>query len=48
MITSRKTRLLVRKAYRILVGNLKEREHMEDIGLDGRIKWILRKQDMWM
>ena len=31
-------------AYRVLVGNLKARDHMEDLGADGKLiqKWILR------
>jgi hypothetical protein len=35
-----------RNAYRILDGNLKERDHSEDLGVDGRtiLEWILRKQ----
>ena len=34
-------------AYRILVENLKERDHLQDLGIDGRIliKRILKKQD---
>jgi hypothetical protein len=34
-----------RGAYRVLVGNLKERDNFEDLGLDGRIllKWIFKK-----
>jgi hypothetical protein len=34
-----------RGAYRILVGNLKERNHLEDRGLDGRIilKWVFKE-----
>jgi hypothetical protein len=30
--------------YRVLVGNMRERDHLEDLGVDGRIisKWILR------
>jgi hypothetical protein len=34
-----------RGAYRVLVGNLKERDHLEDLGLDGRIilKWVFKK-----
>jgi hypothetical protein len=27
----------VRKSYRILVGSLKGRDHLEDLGVDGRI-----------
>jgi hypothetical protein len=36
-----------RGAYRVLVGNLREREHLEDQGIDGRIilKWIFKKWD---
>ena len=36
-----------RNAYKYLVGNLKERNHLEDIGVDGRItlKRTLNKQD---
>jgi hypothetical protein len=35
-----------RDGYRVLVGNPKEGDHLEDIGIDGRIllKWIL---EMW-
>jgi hypothetical protein len=35
----------VRNAYTILVGSLKGREHSEDLGVDGRVKfkWILRQ-----
>jgi len=34
-----------RGAHRVLVGNLKERDHLEDLGLDDRIilKRILKK-----
>jgi hypothetical protein len=34
-----------RNAYNILVENLKGRDHMEDLGVDGKIilEWILRK-----
>jgi hypothetical protein len=33
-----------RGVYRVLVGNLREREHLEDPGVDGRIllRWIFR------
>jgi len=33
--------------YRVLVGNMKERDHLENTGVDGRIisKWILKKWD---
>jgi hypothetical protein len=35
----------MKNAYRILVGNLKRREHLEDIGVDEKIilKWIFNK-----
>jgi hypothetical protein len=26
-----------RNAYRVLVGNLKERDHLKDLGIDGRV-----------
>jgi hypothetical protein len=34
-----------RGVFRVLVGNLKERDHLGDRGVDGRIilKWIFRK-----
>jgi hypothetical protein len=36
-----------RGAYRVLVGNLRERDHLKDPGAGGRIilKWIFRKWD---
>jgi len=36
-----------RDVYRVLVGNLKERDCLEDPGRDGRIilRWIFRKED---
>jgi len=36
-----------REAYRILVENLKERDHLEVLGVDRRIilEWILKKCD---
>ena len=37
-----------RGVYRVLVGNLRERDHLEDPGADGRIilRWIFRKLDV--
>jgi hypothetical protein len=34
-------------AHRYFVGNLKEKDHLEDLGVDRRlkIKWISKKQD---
>jgi hypothetical protein len=35
-----------RCAYRVWLGNLRERNHLEDLGVDGRIilKWIFKKR----
>jgi hypothetical protein len=35
----------MRNAYKILVGNLNEKDHSENLGVDGKIvlEWILRK-----
>jgi hypothetical protein len=37
-----------RDAYRVLMGNLREREHLGDQGINGRIilRWIFRKWDV--
>jgi hypothetical protein len=37
-----------RGVYRVFVGNLRERDHLGDLGLDGRIilRWIFRKCDV--
>jgi hypothetical protein len=37
-----------RDVYRVLVGKLEERYHLEDSGVDGRIilRWIFRKWDV--
>jgi hypothetical protein len=37
-----------RGVYRVLVGKPKERDHLEDPGIDGRVRcrWILRKWDV--
>jgi len=49
VLTSRTMRLVVnvgerRGAYRVLVGKPERKNHMEDLGVDGRIrlKWILK------
>jgi len=36
-----------RRANMVLVGKLRERGHLEDLGIDGRItsKWIIKKGD---
>jgi hypothetical protein len=36
-----------RGAYRVLVGELRERDHLEDLGIDRKIilRWIFRKWD---
>jgi len=37
-----------RGVYRVLLGNLKERDHLGDLGVDGRIilRWIFWKWDV--
>jgi len=37
-----------RRLHRVLVGDLTERDHLEDPGVDGRIilRWIFRKWDV--
>jgi hypothetical protein len=37
----------MRNAYRILVANMKGRDHSEDVGVDGRIIliWVLEEED---
>jgi hypothetical protein len=39
-----------RGAYRVLVGKLRKRDHLEDLGFDGRVilKRIFKKQDEGM
>jgi hypothetical protein len=39
-----------RGAYRVMVGNLKERDHLGDPGMIGWIvfRWIFRKWDLWV
>jgi len=41
-----------RGVYSVLVGNLRERDHLGDPGIDGRVilRWILRKlgAGVWM
>jgi hypothetical protein len=41
------THAQIRKAYSILAGNLKDADHLEDRGADGKIllKWIIKKWD---
>jgi hypothetical protein len=42
------TRMMERRvAYRVLVGNLRDRDHLENPGVDRRIilSWIFRKWD---
>ena len=35
-----------RHVYRVLVGDLRKRGHLEDLGIDGRTaKWIFKKWD---
>jgi len=37
-----------RVTYRVMMGNLRERDHLEDSGVDGRIilRWFFRKWDI--
>ena len=39
-----------RGAYKVLVGGLSERDHLEDLGVDGRLilKFIFKKWDLGM
>jgi len=39
-----------RGLYRVLVGNLRERDHLVYPGVDGRkiLRWIIRKWDVWV
>jgi hypothetical protein len=39
-----------RGVYKVLVGNLRDRDYLEEQGVDGRIilKWIFRKWDLVM
>ena len=38
-----------RGVYRVLVGKPEGKNHLEDLGVDGRItlRWIFRKWDVW-
>jgi len=35
-------------AYRVLVGDLRERDHVKGLGIDGRVisKWIFKRWDV--
>jgi hypothetical protein len=39
-----------RGVYRVMVGSLRERDHLVDPGVDGRIilRWIFRRWDVWL
>jgi hypothetical protein len=41
---------MMKKAYKIFIRNLKERDHLDDLGLDGRItlKFMLRHSGVRM
>jgi hypothetical protein len=47
MIRACSTHGQIRKSYSILAGNVKEADHLEDRGTDGKIllKWIFNKWD---
>jgi len=54
VLTSRRIRwafMVVRRgAYTVFwLGNMHERDHLEDVGIDGRIilKWIFRRRKLW-
>jgi hypothetical protein len=39
----------IKNAYKIVVGNLKRRDHLWGLGVDGMIilKWLLNSRPMW-